>query len=212
MRHQYVHAIDLVPTLLEVIGIDAPTHIRGVAQSDLHGASQAHTFAEPDAPTRHSTQYFEMFGHRSIYHDGWKAVCPYPGPSLAEGAALGHPFGTFLTEAILDRLEAEDWELYHLDLDPSECHDLAAAEAERLAQLVDLWWGEAERYGALPIATGDITRILTRRPTVGRHRKVFELSPAGHPSPLRSLHASTTALIASRLGCMFPTKAQKGCC
>ena len=183
VRHQYVHAIDLVPTLLEVIGIDAPTHIRGVAQSDLHGASQAHTFAEPDAPTRHSTQYFEMFGHRSIYHDGWKAVCPYPGPSLAEGAALGHPFGTFLTEAILDRLEAEDWELYHLDLDPSECHDLAVAEAERLAQLVDLWWGEAERYGALPIATGDITRILTRRPTVGRHRKVFELSPGGSPIP-----------------------------
>jgi arylsulfatase A-like enzyme len=183
VRQQFIHAIDLVPTLLEVIGIDAPTHIRGVAQSDLHGTSLAHTFANPDAPTLHSTQYFEMFGHRSIYQDGWKAVCPYPGPSLAEGAALGHPFGTFLTEAILDRLEAEDWELYHLDSDPSECHDLATIEPERLSQMIDLWWSEAERYGALPIATGDITRILTRRPTVGRHRQIFELSPGGSPIP-----------------------------
>lgn len=183
VRHQYAHAIDLVPTLLEVIGIEPPSHIRGVPQSDLQGTSLAPTFADAGAESRHTTQYFEMFGHRSIYHEGWKAVCPYPGPSLAEGAERGHPFGTYLTEAILDQLEAEDWELYHLDTDPAECHDLAASEPERLAELVALWWAEAERYGALPIATGDITRLLARRPTVGKPRKVFQLYPGGSPIP-----------------------------
>jgi arylsulfatase A-like enzyme len=183
VRHQYTHAIDMVPTLLDLIGVPAPDRIRGVEQSALHGTSLAHTFADADAESLHVTQYFEMFGHRSIYHEGWKAVCPYPGPSLAEGAERGHPFGTFLTEALLDRLEAEDWELYDLTTDPAECHDVAAANPDRLAELVALWWSEAERYGALPIATGDITRLLARRPSVGKHRKVFELFSGGSPVP-----------------------------
>jgi arylsulfatase len=183
VRPQFTHAIDLVPSLLDVIGIDAPSHIRGVEQSDLHGASLAHTFGDATAESRHTTQYFEMFGHRSIYHEGWKAVCPYPGPSLAEGAERGHPFGTFLTEAILGRLEAEDWELYHLEVDPAECRDVAAEHPDRLTELVALWWAEAERYGALPIATGDLTRLLARRPSVGKRRKVFELYPGGSPIP-----------------------------
>jgi arylsulfatase A-like enzyme len=183
VRHQYAHAIDLVPTLLEVIGIDAPTHIRGVEQSELHGVSLAPTFADPAAEDRHRTQYSEMLGHRSIYHEGWKAVCPYPGPSLAEGAERGHPFGTFLTEAILDRLEAEDWELYDLRTDPSECHDVAAGHPEKMAELKAQWWVEAERYGVLPIATGDLTRLLARRPTVGGNLKVVELFPGGAPMP-----------------------------
>lgn len=183
VRHQYAHAIDLVPTLLDVIGIDPPTHLRGVEQSPLQGTSLADTFTDAAAPSAHTTQYFEMFGHRSIYHDGWKAVCPYPGPSLAEGAERGHPFGTFVTEAILDQLDAEDWELYHLDADPAECHDLATTEPARLAEMVALWWSEADRYGVLPIASGDITRLLARRPSVGRHRRVFELYPGGSPIP-----------------------------
>ncbi len=183
VRHQYAHAIDVLPTLLEVLGIEPPTQIRGVAQSELHGVSLAHTFDDPDAPSRHTTQLFEMFGHRSIYHEGWKAVCPYPGPSLAEGAERGHPFGTFLTEAILDRLDAEDWELYDLTTDPAECHDVAAEQPERLAELVALWWSEAERTGVLPIATADITRLLSRRPAVGGHRKVFTYHPGGSPVP-----------------------------
>ncbi len=183
VRHQYAHAIDIVPTLLEAIGLDAPTHIRGVEQSELHGTSLFATFADADAASSHTTQYFEMFGHRSIYHEGWKAVCPYPGPSLAEGAERGHPFGTFLSEDILDQLEAEDWELYDLVADPSECHDVAAAEPGKLDEMVALWWAEAERYGVLPIATGDITRLMARRPSVGRHRKVFEIHPGGSPIP-----------------------------
>jgi arylsulfatase len=183
VRHQYAHAIDLVPTLLEVIGIDAPSHVRGVEQSPIHGVSMAYTFDQPEASDRHLTQYFEMLAHRSIYHDGWKAVCPYPGPSLVEGAERGHPFGTFLTEAILDRLDVEDWELYDLRSDPAECHDVAADHPDHLRQMIDLWWSEAERYGALPLATGDLTRLLARRPTVGAARKRYELYPDASPIP-----------------------------
>ncbi|MGZ4728968.1 MAG: arylsulfatase [Acidimicrobiales bacterium] len=181
VRTQFAHAIDVMPTLLEVIGIDAPAAIRGVEQSPLHGTSLAYAFDAPDAPSRHTTQYFEMFAHRSIVHDGWKAVCPYPGPSLAEGVERGHPFGTFVTEAILDRLDAEDWELYHLEADPAECHDVAAEHPDRLAELRELWWSEAERYGALPIAGSGIDRLFARRPRVGGARQVYELFPDGSP-------------------------------
>lgn len=183
VRQQYIHAIDVVPTVLELLGIEAPTHIRGVEQSPIAGASFVSTLGDADAPPTRTTQYSEMFGHRSIYHEGWKAVCPYPGPSLVEGAERGHPFGTFITEAILDELERSDWELYHLAEDPSECHDVAADHPDKLAELRDLWWAEAERYGALPIATGDITRLLTRRPQVGGLRKAYEFLPDGSPIP-----------------------------
>jgi len=183
VRDQYIHAIDLVPTLLEAIGIEPPTQLRGVPQSALQGTSLAYTFADGSAEGRHTTQYSEMFGHRSMYHEGWKAVCPYPGPSLVEGADRGHPFGTYLTEAILDQLEVEDWELYDLTSDPAETQNVAAQHPDRLTELVTLWWSEAERYGVLPLATSDITRLLARRPSVGKHRKVFELYPGGSPIP-----------------------------
>jgi arylsulfatase len=183
VRTQYCHAIDLMPTVLDALGVLAPAAVRGVQQSAIHGVSLLPTFADGDVEELHHTQYFEMFGHRSIYHEGWKAVCPYPGPSLAEGAERGHPFGTFLTEAILDRLEAEDWELYHLETDPAECVNLAASEPERLEALRALWWTEAERYGVLPLATGDLTRLLERRPSVGGFRKRYEFFPGGSPIP-----------------------------
>ncbi len=84
VRTQYAHIIDMVPTVLDALGLQPPATIRGVTQSPLHGVSFAHTFDDPAAPTRHRTQYFEMFGHRAIDHDGWRAVCPWPGPSFAE--------------------------------------------------------------------------------------------------------------------------------
>ncbi len=187
VRTQFAHAIDIMPTVLEVVGIEPPDRIRGVEQSPLHGTSLVYSFAQPDAPSRHVTQYFEMFGHRSVHHEGWKAVCPYPGPSLTEAAERGHPLGTFLTEELLDRLEAEDWELYHLDVDPAECRDVAAEHPEKLAELVALWWSEADRYGVLPIAGADFTRLTGRRPTVGRARKVYELYPGGSPVPFAAV-------------------------
>ena len=83
VRDQYAHAIDMVPTVLDLLGIEPPTFIRGVQQSPIEGLSLAGSLADPDAPSRRTTQYFEMLGHRSIYHDGWKAVCPWPGTSFA---------------------------------------------------------------------------------------------------------------------------------
>ena len=110
IRNQYAHAIDMVPTVLESLGIEAPTEIRGVAQSPIEGVSFAHSFDDAAAPTNHHTQYFEMFAHRSIYHDGWRAVCPFPGTSFAEA---GVSFGMLeLTEDKLRELDATGWELY----------------------------------------------------------------------------------------------------
>lgn len=172
-----------MPTLLEAIGVDAPSDIGGVTQSDMHGASLIDTFGEAAAPSPRDTQYFEMMGHRSIYHQGWKAVCPYPGPSLAEGAERGHPFGTAITEETLDRLEEKDWELYNLEADPTECHDLAAEEPGRLDDMRALWWSEAERYGVLPIAAAGVDRLLAPRPRLHQGRSI-RLRPHGTPIPL----------------------------
>jgi len=88
-RTQYAHAIDMVPTVLDALGIEPPKSIRGVTQSPIEGVSFAHTLNSADAPTKHQTQYFEMFACRAIDHNGWRAVCGWPGPSYAEGALKG---------------------------------------------------------------------------------------------------------------------------
>ena len=130
--HQFAHAIDMVPSVLEALGVEAPTQVRGVAQSPIEGVSFAHVFQDTKAESRHKTQYFEMFAHRSIYHDGWRAVCPVPGTSFKESGVF---FGMLtLTEDMLRELDAKHWELYDLTKDPTETNDLAAsnrAEADR---------------------------------------------------------------------------------
>ena len=146
VRHQYVHAIDLVPTVLDVLGLDAPTHLAEVPQKPIEGASFAATFDAPDAPSGRTTQYFEMFGCRALYDDGWKAVTFHP-------MMVGEPG--------LDHVE---WELYHVAEDPSECHDLAAAEPERLAAMIDRWWLEAERHQVLPIDNRPFSEFTVNRP------------------------------------------------
>ncbi|WP_436793003.1 arylsulfatase [Actinospongicola halichondriae] len=130
VRDQFCHANDVVPTLLDVFGLDLPASIAGVEQQPLDGASFRATFASPDAPPPKSTQYFEMFGHRGVWHDGWKAVAYHP------------PYKAF---------EDDRWELYHLDADFSEVHDLAADEPERLAALQELWWEQARANKVLPL-------------------------------------------------------------
>ncbi|WP_315714477.1 MULTISPECIES: arylsulfatase [unclassified Bradyrhizobium] len=130
VRHQFVHACDLVPTLLDLIGIDAPATIAGVPQMPLEGVSFAASITDPAAPSKQVAQYFEMFGHRGLWHDGWKAVAFHPS---------GTPF------------DNDRWELFHLTQDFSETHDLAAAEPERLAALVKLWWEQAEAHQVLPL-------------------------------------------------------------
>jgi arylsulfatase len=140
-RHQYVHAVDVMPTLLEVIGLQAPEVLGGVAQRPIEGVSFAHTFAEGEAPSRHVTQYYEMLGSRAMYHEGWKAVVFHPLPMITY-TELDDPNRSF---------EDDDWELYHVSEDFSETRDLAIERADKLKELVDLWWSEAERYNVLPV-------------------------------------------------------------
>jgi arylsulfatase len=116
-RTQYAHIIDMVPTVLDILGVEPTTTVRGVTQAPLHGVSFAHSFDDANAATRHHTQYFEMFGHRALDHDGWRAVSPWPGPSFAEA---GKPFGTAISAETLARLDAEGWELYHVAEDFAE--------------------------------------------------------------------------------------------
>ncbi len=103
VRTQYAHIIDMVPTVLDLLGLDPPATIRGVTQSPLHGVSFARTLDDAAAETSHHTQYFEMLGHRAIYHDGWRAVCPWPGPSFTE-AGMG--FGQPISAQTLSELDA----------------------------------------------------------------------------------------------------------
>ena len=108
VRTQYAHAIDMVPTVLELIGLEPAANIKGVAQSPIEGVSFAHSLDNAQAESDHHTQYFEMLGHRSVYHDGWRAVCPWPGPSFAEaGTGFGNPIpADTLTELDAKRLGA----------------------------------------------------------------------------------------------------------
>ena len=140
-RHQYVHAIDIFPTLLDVIGITPPDEINGVAQSPIEGVSFAKTLTDGGAPSDHITQYYEMMGCRAIYHDGWKAVAFHPLMSVnyGDGRDPRAPF------------DEDEWELYHVAEDFSETTDLAANEPEKLQTMVDLWWQEAERFQVLPL-------------------------------------------------------------
>jgi arylsulfatase A-like enzyme len=139
-RHQYVHAIDLLPTLLELIGIHPPDSIAGVPQSPIEGVSFAATLDDPRAPGAHATQYYEMLGSRALYHDGWKAVVFHTPPFIAyDGSDTTRPF------------DEDVWELYHVAEDFSEVHDLAEVEPAKLAELKDLWWREAEKFQVLPL-------------------------------------------------------------
>ena len=174
VREQYAHIIDMVPTVLDVLGIEPPQTIRGVPQSPLHGVSFAHTFDDSTATSRRTTQYFEMMGHRSIYHDGWRAVCPWPGPSFAEA---GKGFGEPISAETLAQLDAQGWELYHVAEDPAECHDLAAEHRDRLIALIATWYVEAGKYDVMPVDGSGLARFVTEKPMIAAPRDRFVYYP-----------------------------------
>jgi arylsulfatase len=140
-RHQYVHAIDLKPTLLELIGIQAPRVMKGVEQAPIEGTSFAYSLKDGAAPSQHTTQYYEMMGSRAIYSNGWKAVVYHP-PMMSN----------YEDRAISQRSFEEDiWELYNVAKDFSECHDVSAQFPDKLQELKELWWVEAQRNQVLPL-------------------------------------------------------------
>ncbi len=183
IRNQYAHAIDMVPTVLDALGIEAPETIRGVTQSPIQGLSFAHVFDQPKAESKRHTQYFEMMGHRSIYHDGWRAVCPWPGPSFKE-AGMG--FGTPITAEKLTELDAKHWELYQIDKDWAENHDVAAKYRDKLIEMVATWYVEAGKYGVLPIDSRGVQRIAEPRPQIAVARKSYAYYPATQAVPMNA--------------------------
>ena len=183
LRTQYAHAIDLVPTVLDALGVRPPSSIRGVTQAPIEGVSFAHTFDNADAPTHHHTQYFEMFGHRSIYHDGWRAVCPWPGPNFTEAAKKGRAFSSPITAEVLAEIEANDWELYDLTKDYAETRDVAAENRAKVIEMVGRWWTEAGKYGVMPLDGDARARMALERPTIARPRDKFVFYPGGSPVP-----------------------------
>jgi arylsulfatase len=170
-RRQFAHAIDVVPTILDLIGLAAPDDIGGVAQAPIEGVSFASALFDADAAETHTVQYFEMFGSRGIYQDGWKAVTFKPFLDLyQEGRDPDLPF------------DDDIWELYNVALDPSETNDLARPERERLARMIELWWLEAEKYGVLPLDNRLLEALVNpRRPPV--ERPVQVVWPFGAPLP-----------------------------
>lgn len=129
IRTQYHHVTDVTPTAYELLEIQAPDIYKGIKQMPVHGISMAYTFADPEAPTKKTTQYYSINENRAIMHDGWKAVTLHK---------PGEPF------------ENDQWELYQSDIDFTEANDLAKTYPDKLNELQQLWWSEAEKYGALP--------------------------------------------------------------
>jgi arylsulfatase len=149
LRHQFHHVNDIVPTIYEALAIEPPAVYRGYEQMPVTGTSMLATFDTPGAPSAKPVQYFEMMGHRGIYADGWKAVTRHiPGVAFDD----------------------DQWELYHVAVDRSECRDLAAEQPERLAELIDLWWREAEANGVLPLDDRTITLFGARFRDRSPHR------------------------------------------
>ena len=130
IRRQFCHAIDIAPTMLAAAGVESPAVWNGVEQMPMHGSSLLPTFGAADAPPPRRVQYFEQMGHRGLWLDGWK-VTTYHEPRSA--------------------FDDDEWGLFHLDADFSECHDLATEHPDKLRELVDAWWAEAEVHGVLPL-------------------------------------------------------------
>ncbi len=174
VRSQYAHIIDMVPTVLDLLGIEPPTAIRGVTQSPLHGVSFAHALDDAEAETRHHTQYFEMMGHRSIYHDGWRAVCPWPGPSFAEA---GTGFGNPISADTLTELDATGWELYHVAEDFAETTNVAAENRDRLIAMIATWYVEAGKYDVMPVDGSGLLRLMAEKPLIALPRDRYVYRP-----------------------------------
>ena len=181
MREQYAHAIDMVPTVLDVLGIEPPATIRGVPQSPLHGVSLAHTFDDA--------------GGRQPAHD---AVLRDDGPPvdlprrLARGVPVAGPVvrrgRQGLRRADLRR-EARasstppGWELYHVAEDPAECHDLAGEHRDRLIALIATWYVEAGKYDVMPVDGSGVARMAVEKPLIAAPRDRFVYYPGTQSVP-----------------------------
>jgi len=169
IRTQFHHMIDIVPTILDGCGIQAPVQVDGIAQKPIEGVSMAYTWDKTNAGVRsgRATQYFEMFGNRAIYHDGWIAATTPPAAPWLMGLAK-------MPEVV----NGYTWELYNIATDYSEANDLAAKMPDKLREMQQLFLVEAAKYNVLPLDNSVIQRVLAPRPSGTAGKNVFSYSGA----------------------------------
>ena len=143
IRDQYHHAIDVVPTILDILGVEPPETIKGHTQSPIDGVSMRESLDNASVESARKTQFYAMLGSRSIWHEGWKAVTTHP-------CIAG--WGNF---------NDDEWELYHVDADRSEVNNLAAQQPDKLREMVNIWFSEAGTNGAFPLDDRTPVEILT---------------------------------------------------
>jgi len=167
IRRQFTHVIDVVPTILEASGIPQPDTINGIKQIPIEGVSMAYTWdrANANAPTQHTTQYFEMLGNRAIYHDGWLAATT-PATLPWELSSAAPP----------DVITGYKWELYNVKDDPTEFNDLAGTMPDKVKEMQALFYTEAARYNVLPLDNSSLARWNTPRPSLAAGRTLFTYS------------------------------------
>ena len=174
IRTQFHHIVDMVPTILEATGVQAPVMVNGIAQSPIEGVSIAYTWdkANENAKSTRETQYFEMFGNRAIYHDGWMAATPPPQPPWLMG-----------TVTMPEVLNGYQWELYNIAEDYSQNTDLSAQYPAKLKELQELFLVEAQKYQVFPLDNAILERLLTPRPsaTTGRTEFTYAGEMSGLP-------------------------------
>lgn len=174
LRNQFVNVSDIVPTIYELIGISAPEQIKGYDQMPITGHSFVNILTDSEAPATNTLQYFEQNGSRALVAGKWKAVCKHE---------AGADFDT------------EPWELYHLADDMSECVNLADEQPEKLDELIELWWSEAERNGVLPIDERALelfgARFRDRSPHPANRRYVYR-------PPMSPVTAQASAAVGGR--------------
>jgi arylsulfatase len=164
VRSQFHHVIDLAPTVLDAAGLPEPTSVHGVEQRPIEGVSMRYAFDDAGAAERRTTQYFEMFCNRGIYHEGWTAVTRHSTP--------------WVMAAELPSFQDDVWELYDTNTDWSQAHDLAAEQPDKLTELQELWLEEARKYNVLPLDDRRVERFnpdLAGRPTLikGKSQLLF---------------------------------------
>jgi arylsulfatase len=167
IRAQFHHMIDIVPTILEAAHIQAPSMVNGIAQKPLEGVSMAYTWSRENAnaPSTRTTQYFEIFGNRALYHDGWIAATTPPAPPWTMGL-----------EKMPDVVNGYKWELYNIADDYSEANDLAAKMPDKLREMQELFWAEAAKYNVLPLDNSVAQRAVAPRPSAVAGRDEFAYS------------------------------------
>ena len=198
-RSQFHHVVDIVPTILEAAGIEMPARVNGVEQKPIEGVSMRYSFDDAGVASRRTTQYFEIFGNRAVYHDGWIASC-FHGRLPSVRAQRATPFG-----------DTERWELYHLADDFSQGVDLAVQHPDRLAELKAVFDAEARKYGVYPLSDATLARALpVNRPSLlaGRTSVTYYAGQVRIPETATLSYTSTSFELRAQLA--IPTGGAQG--